>query len=188
MAIETFTEWCDKVYEQEFYHCRKPNDRHFAIMSFLAYKGDMETLTLFYEKYKVKWNSFVATSAVRGRQFEILRWLFTNGCPVNADTFYEIAKFGDINEASWAFAVGCPWDSRVFDQFALKGTIEHLEWLKTRNCPWSRWTIAITCYEDKNLETLKWLIANGCEFDKELCLKISSENNQPLIREFLLNI
>jgi hypothetical protein len=91
--IDVFREYIDTYPDNINY-----NDEN--ICNFIAVQGDLETL-----KWAIKkgflWTVNTANNAIEHNHFELFKWAYNNGCPIDETTFLIAQKYTDILD--WLF-------------------------------------------------------------------------------------
>jgi hypothetical protein len=155
--------------------------------------------------------SLASQDAAQYRHIYILEWLLSIGYSLNENTFKAGIKSGSIDVMEWLYAHECP--CVIDDRFACyQGNVEIVKWLKERNMGWSPTSfhfaieaglIDLLAYLHEqgerfcpvchvlavcnyNTETLRWLIENGCPWNKENSLYVlESARIEPTFCEWL---
>lgn len=81
------------------------------------------------------------------RHYEAMRWLWTNGCPLNESACSSAAANGDLQLLQWLRLSGCLWDEWACRLAALNGHMAVLRWLRGNGCQWDEWAC---CYAAEN--------------------------------------
>ena len=89
-----------------------------------------------------------------------MKWLRSEGCPWDRDTFYCATLNGNLENMKWLRSEGCPLVKGNFHFAAENGNLENMKWLRSEGCPWNEDTF---CYAalNGNLENMKWLRSEG---------------------------
>jgi len=104
---------------------------------------------------------------------DLLKQLREGGCPWNDDICAYAAQNGHLETLQWARKNGCPWDQDTCACAARNGHLDILQWARKYDCPWGEWTCVNAVGHH---ETLRWVIANGCDhkhiqIDKQACVE-----------------
>lgn len=115
--------------------------------------------------------SYVFRAAVKFGDFNIIKWLYENGCPLKDYELTEIAAENDDFECmKWLHKMGCELSPEIFQITATLGDLDMMKWLHENGCSWSS-----EKYDDSifyaaaifgNLDNMKWLHENGCPWDE----------------------
>ena len=108
---------------------------------------------------------------------DVLAFARENGIPWDHDTCAGAAQGVQLDVLQWAIDRGCPLEMSACEVAACEGYIDVLKFLRTRDppCPWGP-RVAAGAAANGNLECLKWLHENGCEWDERV-LKLGSRHN-----------
>lgn len=136
-----------------------------------------------------EWDEWSATRAAERNHPDVVKWLYTHGCPVGKSAIlfliahghlevlkwlykrlkidwefaYEAARFHEQDKIlSWLYKerIGI-WDGRLYEYAAIFGDIEGLNYLKKHNCPWEC-DEEISGVEELDDTIVVWLKAHGC--------------------------
>lgn len=94
--------------------------------------------------------------------FSLLDWVLNKGVTLDETFCARAAAGGNLEMLKYLRSMGCPWNTYTCDAAAEKGHIHIIKWAR-QQMPQCTWTEG-TCRRASNhqLETLKWLRANGC--------------------------
>ena len=68
----------------------------------------------------------ILSNACKGGHMDIIRWLKSEGCPMNYEACSGAAKGGQVEVLRWLKSEGCTWDSSTFSSAADGGHLEVL--------------------------------------------------------------
>lgn len=151
-----------------------------------ALRGHLEILKWIKETRYSFWSD-TSHNAAEGGHVEILQWLRDNGYPWDEKTCAHAAKGGNLETLQWLCNNKCRWDKNTWSYAALGGHLHILEWLDTQDflCDeyvcvdnasqnghihilewfkdrgYNKWGSVSTAAAAGQLETVKWLVANG---------------------------
>jgi hypothetical protein len=146
----------------------------------------------------------IGWTATKKGHLDMLKWLYSRGCPINKYNCADAACYGHLHILKWLRRQKCPWDEETCDWSALYGHLETLQWALDNGCPqgegtgsyavqgghlpviqllhdngrvfeWFDWLWAS---DRGQLHVLKWAVTHGYQFDNvEEC--IARANNHP---------
>jgi len=153
-------------------------------------EDDPNTLEFLYEK-KIMWNADTCAHAAANKKYVILKWMLSNGCPMDARTCLRIADNGDLEMLKYVKAHNCPWHVQTCECAAMHGHLHIIKWARENGCPWGPFTCE-NAARNGHHKTIKWAINNGCECPENICQFAASGNNLELLqwlvkREYKVN-
>jgi hypothetical protein len=103
--------------------------------------------------------------------FGSLRRAHELGWPWNEWTCSELALQGRLNMLMWARENGCPWDSETMLAAARGGHLPTLIWAFENGAPPPRLSLAHDAVRGGHLHVMKWIHAEGLQFDvRDKCI------------------
>lgn len=92
-----------------------------------------------------------------------LKWLHSNGFPMDSSTTDNAAEYGHLDILQWAYSVGCELSHDLFDKAAKGGQLNILKWLVGNQLTQVRSETCDAAAENDKLEVLAWLLkTHGC--------------------------
>jgi len=135
--------------------------------------GQLETLQWLKTQEGFYIHSGAFAFACEGGNWEIIRWLRSEGCPWSTSACNRAAKGGQLEVLKWLRSEGCPWNVTTCSFAAEGGHLDVLKWLKKEGCPWNAG--ACNCAaEGGHFEVLKWLRSEGCPWNEWACTNAAS--------------
>ena len=134
-----------------------------------AQEGHMHILKWLHSQgCPIEGESVCEAAALRGH-LEIIQWVRTelSWSSWGIDTCANAAKGGHLRTLQWVRAVGCPWDKETCDAAAEGGHLETLMWAADNGCPWD-WSTCRAAARGSQLEILQWAATNGCPWDESV--------------------
>lgn len=119
-----------------------------------------------YGRYRIRpESSGILNAAVIVGNFEVIKWLRSQGCVWDSQTCNYATQKDKINIFKWLRQQGCPWDEWTCRHLVVKGNLEGLKWAKREGIP----PCPEICGEAAvygRLGILKWLKTQGFQMDE----------------------
>lgn len=135
------------------------------------------------DEIEYPWNKNACALAVSNNHFDILKWLYENGCPLDIKTSVGAALNGNLDILKWFRTEfnenNCPRgrDETTCSSAASNGNLDILKYLRKNNCPRGRdESTCISAAENGYLNILIWARKNGCKWSREVCKR--AKNNK----------
>jgi hypothetical protein len=110
-----------------------------------------------------------ALAAAKNNHLNTLKWLCENNCPMSFDIGNHAIGNNNLEMLIWIQQKGYLNRDPISINIAAEyGYIEILKWLLNNGCRWNRTTCAMAA-KSGNLELLKYLRENGCKWDARTC-------------------
>ena len=132
---------------------------HHSFEIIAALHGHLHILKWFKTQYNSgcsRWDEECFANAVLYGDIKILKWLFSNNCPIGASAFDNAAETGNLKILKWLKARECPIGPYTFVHACEYGDLEILDWMYFTSFPYHE-TAPLHAARDGNLEVLKWL-------------------------------
>jgi hypothetical protein len=125
----------------------------------------------------LKVDATICSNAAFHGALDVLAFARENGIPWDLDTCDGAAQGAKLDVLQWVIERGCPLETSACEVAAEVGHLDVLKFLRARDppCPWGP-RVAAGAAANGNLECLKWLHENGCEWDERV-LKLGSRHN-----------
>lgn len=128
-----------------------------------------------------KKTSLLFNRMIRHGYLEVLKWLKSENCSWNWETYNLAAYNGHLEVLKWLKDEGCEWDNATSSAAARGGRLEVLKWLRSEGCRWG----AATCHaaaDGGHLEVLKWLRSADCPWDERTCSASATDEHFEILR------
>lgn len=163
---------------------------NFHISRRLCLDGNLKDLQFWMDDgRKLDYSHYKA--AILMNQLEIIKYLYSQNCPLSGDIFTTAIIRSNIDILEWLFAYNCPHhglfrfavmrgDTKVFDllhhnnipipdnicEYAIN--LESLKWFRSKNMPWDNDVYLNAIYRN-DLAMAKWAHETGCPIDILRC-------------------
>ena len=131
--------------------------------------GNLDVVKYLKDQDLYDWNSEVCSIAASYGCFEILKWAYENGTPLDETAASDAARSGNLNILKWLFEKECPISSNLAGSAIYGGNLELIKWLHFNKI--FHKIAASYCaivLKQKNIDLLNWLLDNNlCEVNKE---------------------
>jgi hypothetical protein len=136
----------------------------------MAAKNNRIGVLGWYRSKNCEWHSFVAQTAAKHGHVESLKYLVENGCPVNAFVACAAAHaVPDIRD-------------RTKDKLWNAKRMEMLKFLKEHGAVRFMATTCASAAQSGDLELLKWLRLQGCQWNTRVCTDAASHGHLKLLK------
>lgn len=129
--------------------------------------------------------TLVGVAAAHNGHLHVLRWMFTQGPPDDAEPSISqaAAEGGHIRVLKWVAEFPHNWSWYTTSAAAGAGQLETLKWLRSRGCPWDSWACTRAA-EHGQIDVLEWARAQDppCPWDSLACGSAAEEGHFDTLR------
>ena len=132
----------------------------------------------------VPWGACMGIAA-KNNNFVMLKWLHQSGCPWDYSDICGIAAFyNNLEMLKWALEHGRNWDYFSMCRAAANPQIsmETLKWMLNNGCPFHSELICATFAKANNLKALKWAVSAGFQWGPETLLWAALAGNFKILK------
>ena len=105
-----------------------------GIMNSLTLSGNIRAVKCSHAN-GCKWDDWTCyNAAISGNNMELRKWLYSQGCPLNTDTFNVAVEIGNWDVLKWLQSQGCHFDETSCKAAVYSGTLDMLQWLHSMGC------------------------------------------------------
>lgn len=179
LAVECGTVECFQIAEQD--GCPLPP----GLVELAARRERIEHLKYFFAHNPER--SLQVSLAAAGHEMDrSLRFVHSQGCPVDIDVMRRAARTGGLSSLDYLHKeVQIPWDESVTAAGATGGHMVIMRYLHENGCPWDSNTCRAAALAG-TLDCLKYACQNGCEYAE--LFQIPSASFLPRIQQYVAEL
>lgn len=135
--------------------------------------GHLDIIKLAYSKDLIKFDKRTCALSLYCGNLDILKWLLSEGCPLNGNCFSVAAGIGNLEMIQYLLDINCPKSNYVCEYAAAGGHLKCLIFLHENNFLWCENTCS-SAAEKGHLHCLEYAHNNGCSWDAYTCSSAAS--------------